>query len=130
MKRELLIHAYEILDGIPESNLNLCEIAPRRTKEPDCGTIACGLGWLAMHPDFRALGLDLWSEPTEFETCGLIFQGKRSDPSHYGDVAAKLFGISRNDGYFLFGTKFSEEWRSNDKAALLTRIRNYLKEKT
>lgn len=130
MNRELLIHAYEILDGIPQKNFDLNLIAQKGQGAPTCGTLACGLGWLAMHPDFKALGLDLWSELQSSDSCGLIFQGRKKFPSEYGDTAAALFGIFRSDGYFLFGTKTCEECHSSDKAALLSRIRNYLKENT
>ncbi|MFW6855295.1 hypothetical protein ACODYM_28810 [Burkholderia gladioli] len=52
---ELLRDAFEIIDGIPSRALKLSNW---RTKGemPECGTIACAAGWLAMHPKFNALG--------------------------------------------------------------------------
>jgi len=53
-RKERLQAAYEFLRGVPEDRIDLAEWCVRDT---ECFTIACGLGWLAMHPYFQALGL-------------------------------------------------------------------------
>lgn len=51
--------AHQVLSGIPISHFNLDRFyAPGQSEDtPLCGTIACGGGWLALHPDFQAMGL-------------------------------------------------------------------------
>jgi len=53
---ERLRQAFAIIDGIPARVFNL-DAWVSRDNGPQCGTIACAGGWLAMHPDMHALGL-------------------------------------------------------------------------
>ncbi|KVQ35726.1 hypothetical protein WK03_35245 [Burkholderia cepacia] len=53
---ELLRDAFAIIDGIPDSSLNLATWRQKGRKH-ECGTLACAAGWLAMHPDMNELGL-------------------------------------------------------------------------
>jgi hypothetical protein len=112
---ELLKDAYEIIDGIPEENIHL-DNWRARDEGTTCGTIACTIGWLTLHPKFQALGL-------------------RYDTSHAGpDMIAvgdergftaieKLFGISFTSAWALFGPAHTK--RSHKKVAL-KRIRDFL----
>lgn len=51
--------AHEILSGIPVELIHLDKFyAPGQGVQTDyCNTIACGAGWLALHPAFQAIGL-------------------------------------------------------------------------
>ena len=51
--------AHEILSGIPEELIQLDHFyAPGQSSWTDyCNTIACGAGWLALHPAFQNMGL-------------------------------------------------------------------------
>jgi hypothetical protein len=53
---ERLRDAFAILDGLPEEAIKLWTWREKGRK-PECGTIACAAGWLAMHPAMNALGL-------------------------------------------------------------------------
>lgn len=59
--RERLEAAFLILSGIPRENINLRKWrdgrGPNGEPLPLCRTIACGAGWLCMHPDMNELGL-------------------------------------------------------------------------
>jgi hypothetical protein len=122
--RELFIEAYEILDGIPDERFNLSEIANK--KELDCGTLACGMGWLAMHPKFQALGLTL--EEAGDEGVRVALPGFEFLPvSGYDTIARELFGFSGTLApYHIFRTRCLGE-RGTDKQVLLKRMRNYLR---
>lgn len=62
--------AYQILDGIPEKQISLDYTYNEYVQEGDWDKIiACGAGWLALHPKFQKLGL--YSISTEF-VVGLI----------------------------------------------------------
>jgi hypothetical protein len=96
---ELLKHAYAIIDGIPDHRFNLNKVATNDTDHgecnvpTDCGTIACGIGWLAMHPDFidRGLTVDKQGAPRlHGATC------------FYEDAGAHLFGITCSEAMSLF----------------------------
>lgn len=51
--------AHQVLSGIPLDRMNLDRFYAKNQSvdTPLCGTIACGAGWLALHPDFQAMGL-------------------------------------------------------------------------
>lgn len=58
-RRDLIEKAYTILGGIPQRQVMLDNWFSGLNKKqtPTCGTIACGLGWLTLHPEFKELGL-------------------------------------------------------------------------
>lgn len=56
---ELVAKAHEIIDGIPDKVIDLKRFVSQCGESPDCGTIACGAGWLALHPYFKELGLTI-----------------------------------------------------------------------
>ncbi|GAC1605787.1 MAG: hypothetical protein NVS3B3_04320 [Aquirhabdus sp.] len=91
---ELLKDAYAIIDGIPEKQFDLETFVKKGSNKPTCCTIACALGYLAMHPQFNALGL------TISEDAVLMLNGRLS--FFYEDVASMIFNISSNDARNLF----------------------------
>lgn len=46
-------------DTIPNENVfpGLFRFVTRRVRKPTCGTVACGGGWVALMPDFQAMGI-------------------------------------------------------------------------
>jgi hypothetical protein len=59
--RERMEWIYAIFDGIPEDRIDLKAWLTTRAPKPTCGTIACGGGFLALHPRGKELGLRLKS---------------------------------------------------------------------
>lgn len=99
---ELLKDAYAVLAGIPESQIQLDTVITKlgTGKHKQCGTIACGIGWLSLHPSFKKL---LRPEISQ-STC--IFW-KPVGGGNYrtlliGNAAAAVFGVSYADGLALF----------------------------
>lgn len=92
----LLRDAAAIIDGIPPMNFRLSGWYKDRDKAPEanCGTIACALGWLALHPKFQALGL----KPRH------NWLGAVPSVLHYSPMesAARLFGITHDEAVDLF----------------------------
>lgn len=60
--KERISLAYQIIVGVPEKQIELDAWYSRIGKEvvgkKRCNTLACGAGWLALHPAFNALGLE------------------------------------------------------------------------
>ena len=127
--RNLFIHAYEILDGVPEAMINLTSIANAVREAPGCKTIACGAGWLAMHPDFKALGLQLCAMTHSIP--GLSFDGRAYEPNQYGSVMAKVFDMPKvyADKIFAPRGRHLGDASLTDKQELLRRMREYLAER-
>lgn len=103
INKELVADAYEVLSGIPEEFIYLNRFVSsggfnRAKKTPRCGTLACGLGWLAMHPAWRRRGLRLESDLGEW------FPSYKKPGSMlrytYGNAADALFGSGAYDTMF------------------------------
>lgn len=119
---ELLKDAYAILAGIPSAAYNLNSIRERRGESLACGTIACGFGWLGMHPQFQALGL---------HTAGYMDLRVRGNTCGVGTAAHKIFGVTVSDGLDLFGTAYVRRLQDagkSHKKVLLNRIMKYLED--
>lgn len=122
--KERIALAYEILSGIPEDNILLSAYVTEGDGTPTCGTIACGAGWLAMHPAFHAMGLRL-----DASRHGLLIPilgegyGAKALSSIFGDTDTfyKLFA-SRGRG--TWDEKLLQEMGCiSDKELLLARLR-------
>jgi hypothetical protein len=114
---ELLKDAYEIIDGIPEENIHL-DNWRSRDEGKSCGTIACTIGWLTLHPKFQALGLHY---DTSRAGPDMIAVGNERG----FQVIEKLFGLNFNDAWKLFGP--AHTFKSH-KPIALGRIREFLRE--
>jgi hypothetical protein len=115
----LLKRAYTVLEVIPEKQIDLGVVLKVGRVPKSCGTIACGLGHLGLHPYFRALGFRTTKEAS------IKWHGK---PYSWESAAAEMFDISNVDALKLFRVAhFSEKasWGS-DKDVLLHRLRSYL----
>lgn len=87
-----------VIDGIPPERFNLNVIATAGSPNDPvaasgCGTIACALGWIALHPAARARGVRAKGSHH------LQLHGKLA-PLH--EVATHLFGLGYEDGKGLF----------------------------
>ena len=125
MNVEKIKDAYAILAGIPAAKFvpSLSSFyrradgewlfrEPRSIRELPCGTLACGAGWLVLHPKF-----------------------KRQDHSSYlVDELGAALGVSENAFWDLFNPKGASSFDReglligaiSDKALLLYRIRRFL----
>lgn len=121
--------AYSILDGIPEWRLSLTDIANK--PELDCGTLACGIGWLLLHPRYQERGFGI----KRTSSYGLVIDTPDGAYAQnaYGDVAKMMFNLPSAEMESVFGTRHF--WNSfnprslnrfNDKQLLLYRMRKYL----
>lgn len=123
MKTELLKTAYAIIDGIPAKRLDLNLIA--NSNDPSqCGTIACVMGFLGMHPTFQARGL----ETTQHNH--VLYNGVKT---HYAEAAMEIFSMAQHEAFNLFGgADWSERWpgkgnsRRSDKTIWKHRCRKLL----
>jgi hypothetical protein len=129
---ELLKEAYAIIGGIPARQLQLHSIVAESdesfnsndSKTKHCGTIACGIGWLGLHPEFQRRGLKVNKHGDTF------FNGAGMS---YPQAASKLFGIDYDTALDMFSargdspddTEASE--KLSDKQLLQFRIRNFLR---
>lgn len=94
---ELLRDAYAIIDGIPDDAIHLNYIVSRRGETPACGTIACTLGFLAMHPQFQALGLGLK------HTLGMQLT-MHGHVTSFRSAAHEIFGLNEAETEAVFGS--------------------------
>lgn len=123
--------AYSILDGIPNKRFNLQLIANKTSL--DCGTIACGVGWLALHPRYQARGFRLWNDRSGSlsESIGVrnIRTDERWHPFSYNRAASAMLGIPSEDADRLFAQEYwTDRNIGNDKRVLLRRLRKYIQE--
>ena len=94
----LLLKAYAFYQQLPEKAINLNLVVTQLTSDADTDykydTICCGMGWLALHPEFNALGLSL-------DTKGeyLLWQGKSGS---YLEVACEMFDLTLAQSVGLF----------------------------
>lgn len=120
--------AYRILGGIPDEQVNLNSVIskPGRTVKgkPFCGTIACGLGWLCMHPRYikRGFGVRYKNKlVVDFKTPS---HPNWEDMMDFVMVAREMFGIPSHGALLIFGPTTRDD--KPHKAILLERIKNYL----
>ena len=119
-KYELLRAAHDILSGIPSEAISLDVVQTSQGDSPTCGTVCCGLGWLAHHPRFQSAGLTLHKG-------GLYVNGK---PALWYHAAKEVFNIKASEAIMLFNSTLVERGRTvgpiSDKDVLLDRIQQFL----
>jgi hypothetical protein len=129
MNVEKIKDAYAVLAGIPAARFvpylgsfyshrdgDWTYPDPKNTKEVSCGTLACGAGWLAVHPAFRSrrrVGFDYGDIS---ERLGIVLDV--SDIEFW-----RLFDIRGHSSFDSEGTVIR---KLSDKALLLYRIRRFL----
>lgn len=123
---ELLKDAYAIIDGIPETAIELDSLQAARGESLDKGTICSPAGWLAQHPQFAALGLSL------SEDGGQLLLDGEPETGSTAETMAKVFALPQPDADRLFGTRSSytlgDDSGLSDKRLWLRELREYLKE--
>jgi hypothetical protein len=137
-KYERLKQAYAIIDGIPEGNFDLNDIITRRGNTLGCGTIACAMGWLGMHPTFMRKEYEIidrgdriyWykrkTKDTSEVTCSLFYE-----------VAADLFNLTHKEACDMFGSSFRKSLpnsfefygQDSEKKIWQTRVEDFLRQK-
>ncbi len=130
---ELIKDAYQILGGIPARQFNLLTLIEKRTGKRECGTIACGMGWLSIHPRFKKLlGAEIKQDSYDLQYTDICYEGIYSNS--YTDAAQKTFGITTTDVMNLFSPRGGSSYDSrgllstaDDKTILLNRIISFLR---
>jgi hypothetical protein len=144
-KYALLREAYAIVGGIPEHAFWMNSILERKGVSLSCGTVACALGWLGMHPKFQAkTGLATVSRTSLNSSGSTTFKNKpmwydvaaadvfgitMNEAAQLYDVAAAdVFGITMNEAAQLFGVAKHDELKrwGTHKEVFLARVRNFL----
>lgn len=122
---ELLKDAYAIIDGIPESAIDLSSPCSARGESLEQGTVCSPAGWLARHPSFHALGL----APSD-DGQGLVFKGEAEGQSAAA-VMAQVFGLLLTEAEHLFGNRdtytLGDDSGLSDKRLWLREMRDYLR---
>ncbi len=124
---ELLKDAYAIIDGIPETAIDLDKLLSTRGETLEHGTVCSPAGWLAQHPQFNALGLTLSDDDSQ-----LILEGEPQINESPASIMAKVFGLRLADADYLFGTRetytLGDDSGLSDKRLWLREIRDFLKQ--
>ena len=127
---ELLKQAYAIIDGIPDQAFNLHSIILKggQKNQLECGTIACAVGWLSLHPTI------LKDDKIKFVTKGtykLLWKSKIHNFGRYvgyTHAMEHLFNISHNNAFQLFKTRDIGEGKGlTDKQVWQKRVKDYLR---
>lgn len=114
---------YAILDGIPKERFDLDRIS--NSHVVTCGTLACGIGWLMLHPKYTTKGFSISSYGD------ITYEGKWVS---LGNIGAKIYGISEENVWDIFDSRGHKKrtydpprWATMpDKKLLLARMRNFL----
>ncbi len=133
LKLDLLRHAFEVIDGIPNHLVTLerwCDEDGDIKTTAD--TYACVPVWLMRHPDFQVPGFELAQSAADFST----YVAKSKDleipfeTCAAADYLGALFGLHWLEVAHLFGergmSEFDEGFEGSDKALWEHRIRAFL----
>ena len=124
---ELIKDAYAIIDGIPETAIDLDRLVSRRGETLQHGTICSPAGWLAQHPKFIELGLALADDDSR-----LVLDGDQETIARPADVLAQVFGLSPMDADHLFSDRntftLGDDSGLSDKRLWLREVRDFLKQ--
>ncbi|HYD96538.1 MAG TPA: hypothetical protein VEC01_14510 [Noviherbaspirillum sp.] len=122
---ELLKDAYAIIDGIPETAIDLDALCSARGETLEQGTICSPAGWLAQHPQFMALGLALAEDGTQLTVDG----EPAADPS---EALSRVLGLRTEDAQHLFGDRntytLGDDTGLSDKRLWQREVREFLKQ--
>lgn len=88
-----VMRAHEILSGIPDDHVYLGSFYPEGQSmgAPLCGTIACGAGWLALNPEFQAMGLGVYHGAQPHDRRG-VMTGEGSKARFGFQAMTDIFG--------------------------------------
>lgn len=124
---ELLKDAYAIIDGIPETAIDLDRLQTAKGPALDKGTICSPAGWLAQHPKFMELGLSLSEDGKH-----LGLHGQPAEAGAEADLLAQVFGLHPSEAQHLFSTRETclpgDDSGLSDKRLWLREVREFLKQ--
>lgn len=107
----LLREAYAVIDGIPQEQFSLASWS--NGKQPSCGMIGCGGGWLASYPPFIERGLHM-------------VRGEPCYKRKYAfEALAEFFGIKYSDANMIF-TNWGISSIHSDKEEWKRRVKRFL----
>lgn len=119
---DLIKDAYAIIDGIPETAIDLDRLVSRRGETLEHGTVCSPAGWLAQHPRFTELGLSLADDDSNLVPVD-------ESPAF---ILARVFGLEPGDAKHLFGDRntytLGDDSGLSDKRLWLREVREFLKQ--
>jgi hypothetical protein len=124
---KLLRFGAAIIDGIPAERVDLSDTRQRGKSPHNCKTLACGIGWMGMHPTFNKVGLAF--EPGSMGD--LTWKGEHMG---YTAAAANTFNITWEQARSLFAPRGDSPYdtcipeRCTDKEAFRQRVQHFLDE--
>ncbi|HZW13409.1 MAG TPA: hypothetical protein VFF81_09495 [Noviherbaspirillum sp.] len=124
---ELLKDAYAIIDGLPETAIDLDKLVTARGEALDQGTVCSPAAWLAQHPAFKALGLGLADDDSQ-----LALNGQPTGTDSVPQVMARVFALRQVDADRLFADRrtytLGDDSGLSDKRLWLHEVRDFLRE--
>ncbi|HYC42004.1 MAG TPA: hypothetical protein VEB70_03325 [Noviherbaspirillum sp.] len=123
---ELIKDAYAIIDGIPETAIDLDRLVSRRGETLEHGTVCSPAGWLAQHPRFMELGLSLDDDSR------LLLAGEPPVDEAPAVILSRVFGLEPGDAEHLFSDRntytLGDDSGLSDKRLWLREVREFLKQ--
>ncbi|RZI42338.1 hypothetical protein EGT07_14090 [Herbaspirillum sp. HC18] len=123
---ELLKDAYAIIDGIPETAIDLDMLCSAWGESLEHGTICSPAGWLAQHPKFMELGLSMSGDGTR-----LLLDGEASEGESAPEILRRIFGLEIEDARRLFADRnmytLGDDSGLSDKRLWQREVRGFLK---
>lgn len=105
VKLDRLMNAYEFFKTLPSKQIDMDDVVEKCDVENNnCGTIACGMGWLAIAKPISGMRLE-WQESSGpvrgvWRQTGLYMRGKQVS---YLQAAKRIFNIDGDTAAYLFG---------------------------
>ncbi|OWW20562.1 hypothetical protein AYR66_14755 [Noviherbaspirillum denitrificans] len=122
---ELIKDAYAIIDGIPETAIDLDQLVSARGETLEHGTVCSPAGWLAQHPAFNAAGLTLSDDDSRLQLSG-------EEPRDPAAILAQVFRLQPMDARHLFADRMTytlgDDSGLSDKRLWLREVREFLKQ--
>jgi hypothetical protein len=124
---ELIKDAYSIIDGIPETAIDLDRLVSARGETLEHGTVCSPAGWLAQHPQFNALGLTIADDDSR-----LLLSGEPPVDESQAVILARVFGLEPGDAEHLFADRstytLGDDSGLSDKRLWLREVREFLRQ--
>ena len=124
---ELLKDAYAIIDGIPETAIDLDTLVTSRGEALEQGTVCSPAGWLAQHPAFKVRGLGLAGDDSQ-----LVLNGRQAGADAVAEVMARVFALRQVDAERLFADRrtytLGDDSGLSDNRLWLHEVRDFLRE--
>jgi hypothetical protein len=124
---ELIKDAYAIIDGIPETAIDLDCLVSTRGETLEQGTVCSPAGWLAQHPKFLQLGLTLSDDDSQLQ-----LTGEPPVDESTSAILAKVFGLEPGDAEHLFADRktytLGDDSGLSDKRLWQREVREFLKQ--